>query len=936
VKPRFRTLLILLSLCGLGLPLVAGVTLAAIVDLDGDGMSDLWELVYGAEGLSPSADSDGDRLDNQAESVAGTDPFDGASTLGIEGVRTARGQADTVAFVWTGQPGKRYEVFGNPELSPDGWTNLGISVLGTGAEIEVAIPEGDARYFRLQVDDRDQDGDGVADWEEQLLGLDPERPQSQPGIDDATAAATAVGAPTRYEVTASKNQIAEGESVRFTVRRSGGIGPGSVRLNYNGTATAFAEPAWDWPRLLDFALFEMEQSFELRPRRGSFPNAVESFAVSLDPVEADALLAVDGRTAVDVVFEQATVFTANLRAVAPELWHVPAWGTATLAISPDRNRAELAWDFDGVNLFLAPLPQEDPQLQVGGADTSWTTDADGRHWIDLGGDHLASIIGGAAQLRLNGFSGHFVSGGRIMPDPPTQTWTPPNSVTPAAASRLLGQATFGPTLSTISEVQTLGMEGWIDAQMALPASHHTDQLLLWESYGFPPGTGVRVAEWWERSVRSPDQLRQRVAFALSEFFVISDQSELFNFPLAVADYQDMLLDGAFGNYRDLLEDVTLHPATGIFLSHARNPKASDGIQPDENYAREVMQLFSIGLWELTRDGAQVIGPTGRPVPTYDQFVVEEMARVLTGFSYPDLTPNGLDGFWAAEVQERSPMVLFPAWHDDGQKVLIGEHILPAGQGGLQDLDDALDLLFEHPNTAPFLSRFLIQRLVTANPSPAYVHRVASVFEGRGQGTTGGVRGDLGAVVKAILLDPEARDPGVAAAPWFGQLREPLLRATALMRAFDAKTEFGRVRVTKPLIAYGQGPLQAPSVFNFFEPDFALPGPVAEAGMVSPAFKILSANNALQVANSLRSTLEDRMPAANELIFMDYSAQLPLAGDIDALLDQLDILLMHGRTTPELRSEIATVLAGIPPDEPRERIEAAIHLLILSPEHTIFR
>jgi len=948
VNRRFWISIVLL--CGLGLPLIAAV------DLDGDGMSDLWELLHAAQGLAANADSDGDRLDNRSESIAGTDPFDRASTLAIEGVRTVRSGnvsgsgsgtnlVEGVAFVWTGEPGKRYEVFGNEALSPNGWTTLGVSAIGTGAEIELVIPETNARYFRLQVDDRDRDGDGVADWEEALLGLDPERAQTQAGTDDATLATAAVAAPAHLEVSASAEQIEEGDPVTFTVRRTGGIAPVSVDLMFNGGQTsgtdAFAAPAWNWPDRLDFALFEMEKQFELTPRRGNFPNALEPFSLALQPLGTNAAnvpTTIGPASLVKVAFERPTVLSAQLRMLDPALLHFPAWGSATLAILPDRSAAELDWQFEGADLDLlaTATPNNPPQLRIGGLTTAWTTDADGRNWIDLNPARLAQLESAQGVFDVGGFHGLFLPHGTPPPAPPTITWTPPTTPSAAAASRLLGQATFGPTLPTINEVQALGMTSWIDAQIALPASHHTDQLLLWDSYGFPPGSGLRVAEWWERSVRSPDQLRQRVAFALSEFFVISDQSELFNFPLAVADYQDMLLDGAFGNFRDLLEDVTLHPAMGMFLSHARNPEASGGIQPDENYAREVMQLFSIGLWELTPDGTRVIGPTGFPVPTYDQFVVEEMARVLTGFSYPDLTPNGLDGFWAAEVQERSPMALFPAWHDDGQKVLIDERILPAGQGGEQDLADALDMLFDHPNTAPFVSRFLIQRLVTSNPSPAYVYRIADVFNTGGPAGVTGVRGDLGAVVKAILLDPEARDPAVAAQPWFGQLREPLLRATALLRAFDAKTIHGRVRVTKPQVAFGQGPLQAPSVFNFFEPDFALPGPVAEAGLVSPEFKILSANNALRIANSLRQTLEDRMPAANELIEMDYSAQLPLAGDVDALLDQLDILLMHGHTTPALRSEIATVVTDIPTNEPRARVEAAVHLMVLSPEYAIFR
>ena len=295
-----------------------------------------------------------------------------------------------------------------------------------------------------------------------------------------------------------------------------------------------------------------------------------------------------------------------------------------------------------------------------------------------------------------------------------------------------------------------------------------------------PNTGTfaivqanRQAAWWKISATAPDQLRQRVAFALSEIFVTSDvASSLANQPEALANYYDMLAADAFGNFRQLLQDVTLSPVMGNYLNMLRNApaNAAKGTSADENYAREVMQLFTIGLNLLNPDGSLQLDGTGQPIPTYTQATIVQTANVLTGWSY--FSTAAKPSFTGGAADWYNPMMLYPAYHDNTQKVIVGNVVVPANEGGAADLKLELDTLFNHQNTGPFICRELIQRLVTSNPSPGYIYRVAQVFAHDSNGT----RGNLNAVVKAILLDPEARADSLLTNAGYGKLKEPLLAA----------------------------------------------------------------------------------------------------------------------------------------------------------------
>jgi uncharacterized protein (DUF1800 family) len=445
----------------------------------------------------------------------------------------------------------------------------------------------------------------------------------------------------------------------------------------------------------------------------------------------------------------------------------------------------------------------------------------------------------------------------------TQPSAPPavslGNVTATDAARLLTQATFGPTKAEIDALTGGDIDAWITAQLALPfTSHRTATVADRNTFGgsssftnwnaiHPPN---RQAAWWKIALTSPDQLRQRMAFALSQIFVTSDVAlGDDNRAEPLANYYDILGRHAFGNFRTLLEEVTLSPIMGEYLSHLRNAKAtfdSSGATlttPDENYAREIMQLFTIGLVQLQPDGTLVLGEDGLPIPTYNQTTITEMAKVFTGWAYPS---TNLANFRTAGANYISPMQIFPAFHEDGAKNLapVLSTPVPANQGAANDLRIALDALFNHANTPQFISKLLIQRLVTSNPSPGYVYRVAEKFRNNGAGT----RGDLGAVVRAILTDYEARSPDIAANVSFGKLKEPILRLSALLRGFNATSASGRfmgyqhtvdsvvITGATPRPATAEQINRAPNTFSATRLD-GVQGSIAQAALRSPTVSI---------------------------------------------------------------------------------------------------
>lgn len=549
---------------------------------------------------------------------------------------------------------------------------------------------------------------------------------------------------------------------------------------------------------------------------------------------------------------------------------------------------------------------------------------------------LVAIALGTLSACGGGSSGG--SGGGSPPPPP-----PP--VGKADAYRFLNQSTYGATEADAQRLIALGDSSnayarWIDQQLALQPSLQlpTVQVAFTKLTNplpmLPTLNADRQEIWFRNSITGPDQLRQRVAFALSQIMVVSQQSALNGMPFALADYYDLLVRDAFGDFRQLMQDVTLHPAMGVYLNMLGNQKedTANNIRPDENYARELMQLFTVGLVQLNLDGTVRTDGQGQPIPTYDQSVVEGFAHVFTGWNYA-----GAPSFAQARrtlQNEVIPMQAYAEQHSTLAKKLLqypgaAKPSLPAGQTPAQDLADALDNIFNHPNVGPFLSKQLIQKLVTSNPSPAYVSRVATVFNNDG----GGRRGNLGAVVKAILLDPEARPATPTAST--GKLKEPLLRLTQLWRAYDARSANGEYRIGPVVYAFGEGPLQAPSVFNFFSPFYAPPGEIASAGLVAPEMQIATeylntfvTNVLFNVATYWNSTVPGLPPDA---IVMDFTQEVAVANDSEALVDKLIDKLFGAPVSATLKAEAKAAIERIPATSPGLRVSEAMALLVTSPE-----
>ncbi|HJW31311.1 MAG TPA: DUF1800 family protein, partial [Saprospiraceae bacterium] len=506
------------------------------------------------------------------------------------------------------------------------------------------------------------------------------------------------------------------------------------------------------------------------------------------------------------------------------------------------------------------------------------------------------------------------------------------------ASRFLSQASLGGDMADMQHVVDIGIERWINEQLAQPEQDLLPRVrdvyadvIQWfllnggdpEDISERPGWTIFNYAWWENHMAAQDLLRQRVALALSEIFVISFDSDLSGFGDGLGSYYDVLLRGAFGNYEDLLYNISLHPCMGYYLSHLNNPREvpEENIHPDQNYAREIMQLFSIGLYQLNQDGSRKTDTLGHWIPTYGQNEIGELAKVFTGLGVGGVVPNewveepyfGLD-IWVANMTV--PMIMYEDWHQYGPKTLCTGYTIPEGQNGLKDIRDAIHALANHPNVAPFISKQLIQRLVTSNPTPAYVSRISAVFNDNGHG----VHGDLGAVVKAILLDPEARTCEALQQEDFGRLREPFTRYTQFTKAIPLEQYYGRYwNVAWGFyLATGQLPLASRTVFNFFLPDFQPIGPIAENGLVAPEFQIHNSRTSIEYMNQVNDWavwgyIMDDWEKDNPHVTYNIDELKPLARDPETLINRLDILFTHGmlsdRTRQIIKDAITPLITG---------------------------
>jgi uncharacterized protein (DUF1800 family) len=636
-----------------------------------------------------------------------------------------------------------------------------------------------------------------------------------------------------------------------------------------------------------------------------------------------------------------TLYLTSLRSQGTA--NSPGSGTANLRLSGNETSAIFSFEFSNLTGPVTGMHIYGPGGVILFDVTSAIPQADGTYlWVftPVGGFTVAEIVAWlkAGQLyfsiqtaaypsgEISGFL-HLSTGAQIAPVPTPAPPLPTGTPTAADAGRFLSQATFGGTDALVATVQSGGFDAFLNQQFAAPISSH---LAFVDALGVNPPTITQTNEaWWTYAISAPDQLRQRVAFALSEILVVSNSSKnLGNQPAALPAYYDVLVNGAFGNFRQLLENITLNPAMGSFLDMLKNDKASaDGMRlPNENYAREIMQLFSIGLYNLNLDGSLTLSSGGLPIPTYDQTAILGTAAVFTGWTYAQTTNPPV---FNPPADWRNPMVNVASHHSPDPKTVLNGVLIPAGQTAAQDFGATLDTIFNHPNVGPFLCRELIQRLVTSNPSPGYLYRVTAVFNNNGQG----VRGDLKAVVRAIMMDYDARG-SAKTTQGAGHGREPVIRLTNLLRAFGASSPDGKFSVQNAYTNFAEEAMHAPTVFNFFTPDYEGPGAIAAAGLKSPEFEITTETTVVTIANYLNTAIYSFLGPSNDRIMLNLANEQTLAVNPSQLVDHLNSLLMAGNMSSGMRTTLINAITQISATNLAERTKTAIYLVINSPEFTI--
>ena len=552
------------------------------------------------------------------------------------------------------------------------------------------------------------------------------------------------------------------------------------------------------------------------------------------------------------------------------------------------------------------------------ADVAEGSDADGASVIQY------TPHAGANQQWLLRPAG---SGGNPPPpDPP-----PSNQPSIADTVRFLEQATFGPTPKLIEHVRGIGFEQFLEEQFQTPASSYPTLPLFpttRDSVACPANSACQRDNYtmyplqnrfYVNAVYGADQLRQRVAFALHQIIVVSGVE--ITQPSWMAPYLQVLDRHAFGNYRDLLYEITRNPAMGNYLDVNGNTRT----RPNENYAREILQLFSIGTVLLNSDGTPILGDDGVAIPAYTQTTVNNFARVFTGWRFAPAPTPGVPNYI-------DPMVVNDAQHDTATKTLLNGVVLPSGQNTVKDLNDALDNIVGHPNVGPFISRQLIQHLVTSNPSPEYVARVAAAFDG-----AQGQRGDLRAVVKAILLDPEARGDNKTDSR-YGRLRHPAQYVAGILRAFGARSADGQSLsdgyLNPQSSAMGMDVFRPPSVFSYFSPASVVPG---TNGVRGPEFGLFTTSTALRRINFVNTIVFGRIAVSANAATgtaLDLAPWLSLAGAPSDLVAALDELLLHQTMSPAMRDSIVAAVTAVAPSNPLKRVRTGIYLVLTSSQYQV--
>jgi len=610
---------------------------------------------------------------------------------------------------------------------------------------------------------------------------------------------------------------------------------------------------------------------------------------------------------------------------------LPSPNAVTIAAAVPNHKALTA---SIVTTLLNPVPQlssaTPPQIESG------------NFTITLNGSNFVS--GAVANMGSTALSTTFVSStkltasGSVTPQTPSVQFTVTNpdpgsatsgtltaqvvqAISPNVADRFLEQTTFGPTPALVAQVQQSGLQAFLTNQFAMAATPYADPATTETSLG------PLQQRFFVQTLTAQDQLRQRVAFALSQVFVIA--GDKITDPTAFTNYLRLLENDAFTNYRQIMKDVTLSPAMGHYLDMVNNDKPAPGQHANENYERELMQLFTIGTALLNEDGSLQLDSSNNPIPTYTQAQVQEFALAYTGWTYPTMP--------GATQQKHNPsywtgsMVATDSNHDTTSKQLLqytnaaSGGLLPGGQSATQDLDGAMDNIFNHPNLPPFVSRELIQHLVTSNPSPAYIQRVSEVFKNNGAS----VRGDMKAVITAILLDPEARrgDDSTTANAGDGHLQEPILYITGLLRAFGAASDGANLSGQGG--GMGQNALFPGSVFNFFSPNFVIPG----TSLYGPEFQILTTATTLNRANFVNTFVFGSLGSTTTVNFGSYASQ---ASNPGALLDSLNTLMLHGMVTADMKSSLLTAMQAVPAgtNQALQQAQTAIYLIGTSSQYQV--
>jgi len=501
-------------------------------------------------------------------------------------------------------------------------------------------------------------------------------------------------------------------------------------------------------------------------------------------------------------------------------------------------------------------------------------------------------------------------------------------MTDRAAARFLDQATWGPTPASIAQLQQIGIDDWLAQQFALNTSDLPDQPILGAD-GKPNRNLAPVQRaFFQNAVNGQDQLRQRVAFILSQIWVVSEQSGV-RVAYAFPPYWRIFRDDVFSNYRKVIRDVTLNPAMGRYLNTANNNKGGPATKTsaNENYARELMQLFTLGLTQLNPDGSAVVGKNGVPVATFDQSVVTNMAKAFTGWTYPTAP--------SARPRRNNPpyfigqMFAVEAEHDTSAKTIFGNVNIPGGQTAEQDLESVIDALMAQPTMAPFVSQQLIEHLVTSNPSPQYIERVSNVFRDDGSG----VRGNLKAVITAILKDPEARagdDPASVESPAFGHMREPILFMANILRGLNAKLGAAS-NVYRDASLLSENLFNAPSVFSYFSPQYRVAG-----GLLAPEFQIYSTQTATDRANLVDAALYAKLDASTSI---DLSPFERAAASPSWLVDYISMVFLHHEMSPSLEQAVTDAInsaAESTKANPQAMARAGLYVALTSGEYQIIR